>query len=136
MGDKFWWINSKLYLVGRKYGQSIVNLKQEIFEIVIFCTTLLVLFPNFLSLNETTRCPRKNVLLINGHPVPIHVWMKPKKLDKERTRSMVFPQPIRLRYIYSALILFWYWNYNCVQQISTLHSHWFGQKFLNCQALS
>ena len=82
MGDKFWWINSKLYLVGRKYGQSIVNLKQEIFKIVIYCTNFLVLFPNFLSINETTRCLRKNIILINGHPVPFHICMKPKKLDK------------------------------------------------------
>ena len=83
MGDKFWWINSKLYLVGRKYGQSIVNLKQEIFENVIFSTTLLVLFPN--------------VLLINGQSVPFHICMKPKKLDKGKINGF---SPTNQNYLY------------------------------------
>ena len=33
--------------------------------------------------------------------------------------------------LFAALILLWYWNYNCVLQTNNLSSHWLGQNFIS-----
>ena len=37
--------------------------------------------------------------------------------------------------LFAALILLWYWNYNCVLQTNNLSSHWLGQNYTSCPFL-
>ena len=37
--------------------------------------------------------------------------------------------------LFAALILLWYWNYNCVLQTNNDSSHWLGQNYISCPFL-
>ena len=37
--------------------------------------------------------------------------------------------------LFAALILLWYWNYNCVLQTNNLSSHWLGKNNTSCPFL-